>query len=206
MAHIAGPGGRGIGPKGKKSRHTMKSTVGGISGNAGQVRVPATKVKSPNPLKSKQLISTMGRVYQQSMPRPNRPKKKEVSATQTLSHDTARRLVLAETVAQKTVNGTITDELKDEEYRVSLYLDAGLLGIKREDMAEMINKGRCESDIVQHYYDQLLVKNGNGKRPATDSLLPPVKKSHTDKTVALSGLGALTDEGILKALRAIGAA
>jgi hypothetical protein len=116
-----------------------------------------------------------------------------------LPHDCARRLVLAETVAQKTVNGTITDELRAEEFRISLYLDAGLLDIDPADIARSLARGQTESDLVEESYEKLV------KKAKRDELLPSCRKA-PNTTGALAALGALTKIGIHDALLAIGAA
>jgi hypothetical protein len=115
-----------------------------------------------------------------------------------LPHNCSRRLVLAEVVAQKTVNGTITDDMKAEEYRISLYMDAGLLNIDPKEIVRSLAKGETESDVVEKAYGKLCEKR---KR---HDLLPPCRKA--PKTAgALAALGALTRKGINEALAAIGA-
>lgn len=124
--------------------------------------------------------------------------KEKVSWKPLLPHDCSRRLVLAEVVAQKTVNGTITEDMKAEEYRISLYMDAGLLNIDPKDIARSLAKGETESDVVEKAYEKLCEKR---KR---DDLLPPCRKA-PKTTGAFAALGALTQKGIHEALAAIGA-
>jgi hypothetical protein len=112
-----------------------------------------------------------------------------------LSYDCLRRLELAEMVAQKTVNGTISDALKAEEYRVSLYLDAGLLNIKPSEILRYLSQGLTESDVVEEFYQKTTVK-----RQRIDSFLQPcLPVPYTDK--ALEALGSLTEQGIRDALQ-----
>jgi hypothetical protein len=115
-----------------------------------------------------------------------------------LSYDCLRRLDLAEMVAQKTVNGTISDTLKAEEYRVSLYLDAGLLNIQPTEIKQYLSQGLTESDIVEEFYQRTLAKRT--KKQRIDSFLPPcLPVPYTDK--ASKALGALTEQGIREALQ-----
>ena len=114
-----------------------------------------------------------------------------------LPHDCARRLALAEAVAQKTVNGTLPDNLKVEEYRVSLYLDAGLLGIDPSNIARSLANGQTESEIVEQSYKKLL------KTSKHDEIFPPFEKVPITKG-ALDALGALNKEGIHDAIQSIG--
>lgn len=116
-----------------------------------------------------------------------------------LPHDCARRLALAEAVAQKTVNGTLPDNLKAEDYRLSLYLDAGLLGIDPADIARSLAHGQTESDIVEESYKKLL------KTSKHDELFPRFEKVPITKG-SLEALGALNKEGIHDALQSIGMA
>jgi len=125
-------------------------------------------------------------------------KKQDLSpGASSLPIDYIRRLDLAEAMAQRTMNGTITEEQKNEEYRISLYLDAGLLGISPSDLAKGISEGKTESDIVEEIY------NKNGKKRKLDSILPVFKKT-LKTTGALEGLNALTKDGIEKVLSVIG--
>lgn len=114
------------------------------------------------------------------------------------SHDCTRRLMLAETVAQETARGTITEMLKAEEYRISLYLDAGLFNIDPGDMARYLASGKSESDIVEEAYNRLA---NNGKRD-TSTLLPKYRRVESNGG-ALRALGALTQQTINDALQGI---
>jgi hypothetical protein len=108
--------------------------------------------------------------------------KRDGPQAKALNVDVSRRLVLAENVAQKTMNGMITDELKEEEHRTSLYLDAGLLGIKPEVISKLTSEGKTEFQIVEKCYSQLKesmapvddVKEQR-KRKATQSILQKAK-------------------------------
>lgn len=133
-------------------------------------------------------------------------RRKDAPTAAPLPHDCARRLVLAETVAQKTVNGTITDELKSEEYRIGLYMDAGLLGILPSELVVALTQGRTESEVVEEKYEQalLLVGNNNNNKRKRDEILPPCRRVPKTKG-ALEALGALTMRGIDEALIAVGA-
>jgi hypothetical protein len=112
-----------------------------------------------------------------------------------LSYDCLRRLELAEMVAQKTVNGTISDALKAEEYRVSLYMDAGLLNIQPSEIIRCLSQGLTESDVVEEFYQRT-----PAKKQRIGSFLPPcLPVPYTDK--ALESLGALTEQGIRDALQ-----
>lgn len=113
--------------------------------------------------------------------------------------DCVRRLNLAEILAKKTANGTVTDEQKNEEYRVSLYMDAGLLGIEPCDLVKGLSEGKTESDLVEERYDRY------DKKRKINALIPPLKRCHKTPG-ALEGLGALTKIGIENALSTIGAA
>jgi hypothetical protein len=132
---------------------------------------------------------------QESQPHPHNVDHSVAS----LPHDCARRLALAEAVAQKTVNGTLPDYLKAEEFRVSLYLDAGLLGIDPADIARSLAHGQTESDIVEESYKKLLFA-----RKQDELFLPFQKVSSTNG--ALDALGALNKEGIHDAIQNIGIA
>jgi len=68
-----------------------------------------------------------------------------------LTEDMARRLVLAETVSQKTANGTITPDLIKAEEKAAFYLEAGLLGIDPDEMAHLLAKGHTEEEVVRDY-------------------------------------------------------
>lgn len=96
-----------------------------------------------------------------------------------LGQDISRRLVLAEAVAQKTVNGMITDELKEEEYRTSLYLDAGLIGIKPDEISKLTMEGKTEFQIVEKCYSQLK----NSIAPAGDDVLEQRKRKATQSII-----------------------
>ena len=131
-----------------------------------------------------------------------------------LSQDTVRRLGLAEAVAQKTANGTITAELQEAEQRVNLYLDAGLLGIPPEEMARQMVQGRTEQEIVEQYYkkiqegtDRAPRGSSRGKRkiPGRDVGVEHTKRVKVD-SAALAGVATLTEKSIQEALVAIGAA
>ncbi len=113
-----------------------------------------------------------------------------------LAHDCARRLMLAETIAQETARGTITELLKAEEYRISLYLDAGLFNIDPVDIARCLASGKSESDIVEEAYARLA---NSGKR---DTLLPNYRRVESNGG-ALRAVGALTQQTINDALRVI---
>lgn len=73
----------------------------------------------------------------------------------TLSRDLIERLVLAETLAQRTVRCTVTETLKAKEKRMGLYLDAGLLGINLGEMAENRIRGQSEESVVEEYYNKM---------------------------------------------------
>jgi len=121
-----------------------------------------------------------------------------ISSVCSLPFDCIRRLDLAETMAQRTVNGTITEQQKDEEYRISLYMDAGLLGISPSQLVQALSNGKTESDLVEESYSK------HGKKRKLDGLLPPLRKA-PKMAGALEGLGALTKIGIQNALSVIGA-
>jgi len=69
-----------------------------------------------------------------------------------LTEDMALRLVFAETVSQKTANGTITADMMVAERNSGLYLDAGLIGIDPDKMAQYLAEGQTEKQIVEHHY------------------------------------------------------
>lgn len=123
-----------------------------------------------------------------------------------LSDDLAHRLVLAETMAQRTLNGSVTEELKAEEKRLNLYLDAGLLGIDLSEIFERIAKGETEESVVQDGFNLLKLK---GRKPSekrrSATLSTPAKKR---KLAAAPVEGGLTfqDKAVQDALVAIGAA
>lgn len=139
-------------------------------------------------------------------------RKKDSHQAPPLSHDNARRLVLAETIAQKTVNRTITGELKATEKRVSLYLDAGLLGIAPNDMARHMVEGYTEAEIVEHYYkkskgDKTSSLDGKRMTPeeADDDGDNYSNKRPRVSPESLAGVATLTEKSIQDALIAIGA-
>lgn len=112
------------------------------------------------------------------------------------SHDCKRRLMLAETVAQETARGTISELLKAEEYRISLYMDAGLLNIDPSEISRYLANGKTESDVVEGAYKKIAK---DGKR---DNLLPKYQRVH-NAVGALDALGALTQQSIQDALQVI---
>mmetsp|Transcript_25249 Transcript_25249/g.35604 ORF Transcript_25249/g.35604 Transcript_25249/m.35604 type:complete len:652 (+) Transcript_25249:309-2264(+) len=73
-----------------------------------------------------------------------------------LTEDMARRLVLAETVSQKTANGTVTPDLIKAEEKAALYLEAGLLGIDPDELAGFLAKGHTEEEIVRDYCNAVI--------------------------------------------------
>lgn len=86
-----------------------------------------------------------------------------------LKDDLVHRLVLAETLAQRTVQGTVTEAMKVQEKRLGLYVDAGLLGIDLGVMAEKRARGQMEESIVEEYYENLKLKkddDGKASKPA----------------------------------------
>lgn len=122
-----------------------------------------------------------------------------------LSNDLAHRLVIAETVAQRTLNGSVTEELMAEEKRMGLYLDAGLLGIDLGEMAERLSKGQKEESIVEDCFNKLKARGREASGKRRDETLPaPAKKPR----VAVAGKsGSLfREKDIQDALVAIGAA
>ena len=82
---------------------------------------------------------------------------------------------------------------------MSLYLDAGLLGIDPANIARSLARGQTESDIVEESYKKLLFRNKQ------DELFPPFQKVPSTKG-ALDALGALNKEGIHDAIQNIGIA
>jgi hypothetical protein len=123
-----------------------------------------------------------------------------------LSDDLAHRLVLAETMAQRTLNGSVTEELRAEEKRMNLYLDAGLLGIDLGEMSERIAKGETEESIVQDGFSLLKLK---GRKPSEKrqgaTLATPAKKQKLAAPAAVKGGFTFQDKAIQDALVAIGA-
>lgn len=115
------------------------------------------------------------------------------------SEDLVERLVFAETMAQRTVQGTVTNALKAEEKRMSLYLDAGLLGIDYDEMMERRKSGQSEECILEEHSAKLRRKrdpddnDGDKKMRAAEE--PPAKKqrlvSHVQDSDALSAVGAM---------------
>ena len=107
----------------------------------------------------------------------------------------------AETMAQRTVLGTVTNELKAQEKRMGLYLDAGLLGIDYDEMTERRKGGQSEESILEEYYAKLRRKrnhddDGDKKRRAIKE--PPAKKQRVvtandivQDSDALSAVGAM---------------
>jgi hypothetical protein len=122
-----------------------------------------------------------------------------------LSDDLAHRLVLAEAMAQRTLNGSVTEELKAEEKRMNLYLDAGLLGIDLSEMSERMAKGETEESIVQDGFSVLKLK---GRKPSEKrraaTLATPAKKRKLAAAPVKGGL-TIQDKAIQDALVAIGA-
>ena len=121
-----------------------------------------------------------------------------------LSNDLAHRLVLAETIAQRTLNGSVTEELTAEEKRMGLYLDAGLLGIDLGEMAERLSRGQTEESVVEDCFNRLKAKGreASGKRRG-ETLPIPAKKL---KGAAEGKSGALfREKDVQEALVAIGA-
>jgi len=80
---------------------------------------------------------------------------------------------------------------------VSLYLDAGLLGIDPSNIARSLANGQTESEIVEESYKKLL------KTSKYDEIFPPFEKVPMTKG-ALDALGALNKEGIHDAIQSIG--
>lgn len=79
-------------------------------------------------------------------------------AKTSLSNDHVQRLVFAETLAQRTAQGTATDEMKAEEQRMGLYLDAGLLGMDLKEIARKRAMGQTEQSIIDECYERLKLK------------------------------------------------
>ena len=111
----------------------------------------ATRVKNP----PSATVTTRNVMDSSARRKSTNKTKKEGLHCTPLSNDVTRRLALAEAVAQKTVNGMITDELKEEEYRTSLYLDAGVMGINPEDISKLTREGKTEFQIIERCYSQL---------------------------------------------------
>jgi hypothetical protein len=117
------------------------------------------------------------------------------------SKDLVERLVSAETMAQRTVQGTVTDALKAEEKRKGLYLDAGLLGIDLREMMERRKGGQSEESIIEEYFAKLRQKrddDDDGEKKRSVAKKPPAKKQrvvsvidHAQDSDALSAVGAM---------------
>jgi hypothetical protein len=113
------------------------------------------------------------------------------------SKDFVERLVIAETLAQRAVQGTLTISLKAKEKRMGLYLDAGLLGVDFGEMTERRKRGQTEESIVEEYYDKLKRKRNGDDKKLRAAKEPAIKKQ---KVAAVNG--HLQDAD---ALRAVGA-
>jgi hypothetical protein len=139
---------------------------------------------------------------------PSVPRKSVAKTTKPslapLSNDLAHRLVFAETLAQRTLNGSVTEQLKAEAKRMDLYLDAGLLGIDLGEMAERLSRSEAEASIVEDYFNKLKAKGrkASGKRRA-ETLPTPAKKPRV--VAAGKGSSLFRDKDIQDALDAIGA-
>lgn len=117
------------------------------------------------------------------------------------------RLVFAETLAQRTVQGTVTEEMKAEEKRMGLYLDAGLLGIDLGEVAAKRAMGQTEEEIVEEAYNRLKLKrdkeNGGTENASSE---PARKKSKRDARNGETTTGnANKSKDIEDALVAVGA-
>ena len=122
------------------------------------------------------------------------------SSVPSLPVDLVHRLILAETFAQRTVNGTDTETLKAEEKRMSLYLDAGLLGIDLSEMAAKRSMGCTEESIVEAAYQEKEEDDGDKKQ----SVEPLKKKLKLGEDLATIN-GRVHDKDVHDALVAIGA-
>jgi len=106
-----------------------------------------------------------------------------------LPNDLVNRLVLAETLAQRTVQGTVTEAMKAEEERMGLYLDAGLLGIDLGEIAEKRARGQSEDSIVEEYYEKLKLKSDGKVEP--DRKRIKLAAGRTQETDIQDALGAM---------------
>lgn len=98
----------------------------------------------------------------------------------TLPDDLVNRLVLAETLAQRTVQGAVTQVMKREEKRTGLYLDAGLLGIDLGELAAKRAGGQSEQSIIDECYERLKLKSdkeNDGERNGRSTSEPVYKKA-----------------------------
>lgn len=155
--------------------------------------IPIQRTMNPLPAARQSLVSNQLEERQ----RLNVNGKNQLSC----SKDLVERLVCAETMAQRTVLGTVTNELKAQEKRMGLYLDAGLLGIDHDEMTEKRKGGQLEESILEEYYAKLRRKrnhddDGDKKRRAIKE--PPAKKQRVvtandivQDSDALSAVGAM---------------
>eukprot|EP00542_Grammatophora_oceanica_P014731 CAMPEP_0194028370 /NCGR_PEP_ID=MMETSP0009_2-20130614/2355_1 /TAXON_ID=210454 /ORGANISM="Grammatophora oceanica, Strain CCMP 410" /LENGTH=220 /DNA_ID=CAMNT_0038667741 /DNA_START=22 /DNA_END=684 /DNA_ORIENTATION=- len=124
-----------------------------------------------------------------------------------LSHEATRRLILAETVAQKTVNNSVSRVLKAEEYRVHMYLDCGLLGIKPAEIRKSVMHGGTEENLVKKSYKRL---KSNVRGSEDDGVITAgslidryAKRPKISHDYARSGVYQLTEKHIEEAVLAI---
>lgn len=151
------------------------------AGNEGDVKVPATCL----------------------IPRPLRVAKPAIAL---LSDDVAHRLILAETIAQRTLSGSVSEPLKAQEKRMNLYLDAGLLGIDLEGMSEWLQRGETEEFIVEDRYIQCQERSrkASGTGQGTRFLMNSAERPRMVDS-AKKSFNMFPDKHVQDALVAIGA-
>jgi hypothetical protein len=90
----------------------------------------------------------------------------------------------AEMIARHTAADTMTDELHAADRRVSLYLDAGILGIPPAEIVKRLANGETEFDIIEQAY--LKLKQGretssSKKRKGRGKQSPPAEDAEPKK-------------------------
>jgi hypothetical protein len=111
----------------------------------------------------------------------------------------------AEVIAQNTAAETMTDELHTMDRRVSLYLDAGILGIPPAEIVKRLANGETEFDIIEQAYLQLKQgreasskkRKGRGKQSSPTEEEPKKKSKPSEEE---SNGPALSEAHIAEAL------
>mmetsp|Transcript_30210 Transcript_30210/g.46254 ORF Transcript_30210/g.46254 Transcript_30210/m.46254 type:complete len:577 (+) Transcript_30210:183-1913(+) len=83
------------------------------------------------------------------------PKKKNKKELPEPSEDLKKKLALSEVVARTVAEGTATVELMADDERAALYLEAGILGLDHNAMADEVANGTPEKSIVGKFLDDL---------------------------------------------------
>jgi hypothetical protein len=187
--HAGGPGGSLLPPLG----HDLSDCTG-VASQLGNILMQQQAL-NPLPDSRQSLVTNQSKEQGEQLISDTR------NEMLSCSKDLVERLVSAETMAQRTVQGTVTDALKAEEKRKGLYLDAGLLGIDLREMMERRKGGQSEESIIEEYFAKLRQKrddDDDGEKKRSVAKKPPAKKQrvvsvidHAQDSDALSAVGAM---------------